>query len=400
MNKIKYFLHKIQDVKLKDILSIFPMFIGLILSFVQRKKLRNSWLVCEEKYEARDNGFSFFKYVNENHPSQDIYFAISDKSPDYKKVKNVGKTISYGGIDHWKHYFSCKFNISSQKGGKPNAALCAVFELNNIFKNKNIFLQHGITINEPDWLKSDRSKFIKFYTSTTDEYDFIKENFGYSEGVVELTGLSRFDGLHNVNVVKNRVLIMPTWRSWFRQKTTREDESDADFENSQYLLEWNKFINSTKLNALIDKYKLEVIFFPHRNLQEYIKLFGSDKTKVKIASFMNYDVQDLLKTSEMIVTDYSSVFFDMVYMKKPVIFYQFDEEKFRRQQYGKGYFDYFNNKFGNAYKNSNEVIDNLECIIKKNFGVDSEYLKEHNRIFKYYDQKNSERIYNSIMNIK
>ena len=42
------------------------------------------------------------------------------------------------------------------------------------------------------------------------------------------------------------------------------------------------------------------------------------------------------------ITDYSSVFFDFSYMRKPVIFYQFDEKKFRKAQYAEGYFSYKN----------------------------------------------------------
>ena len=33
------------------------------------------------------------------------------------------------------------------------------------------------------------------------------------------------------------------------------------------------------------------------------------------------------------ITDYSSVAIDFAYMKKPTLYYQFDEEKFRRGQY-------------------------------------------------------------------
>lgn len=45
---------------------------------------------------------------------------------------------------------------------------------------------------------------------------------------------------------------------------------------------------------------------------------------------MKYDVQQLLKESLLLITDYSSVFFDMMYMNKPVIFYQFDENQYRK----------------------------------------------------------------------
>lgn len=38
------------------------------------------------------------------------------------------------------------------------------------------------------------------------------------------------------------------------------------------------------------------------------------------------DVQELLRQSKILITDYSSVYFDFAYMKKPELFYQFDKE--------------------------------------------------------------------------
>ncbi|WP_257940879.1 DegT/DnrJ/EryC1/StrS family aminotransferase [Bacteroides muris (ex Fokt et al. 2023)] len=84
-----------------------------------------------------------------------------------------------------------------------------------------------------------------------------------------------------------------------------------------------------------------------------------------IASWEKYDIQELLKSSAIMITDYSSVFFDMIYMKKPIIFYQFDEEKYRKYQYGEGYFDYHHNAFGNTCSSSDLVIKELEKMADK-----------------------------------
>ena len=59
------------------------------------------------------------------------------------------------------------------------------------------------------------------------------------------------------------------------------------------------------------------------------------------------------------ITDYSSVFFDFAYMKKPLAYWQFDSERFFAEQYGKGYFK-FDEGFGPLCIQKDEVIDFIE----------------------------------------
>ena len=95
----------------------------------------------------------------------------------------------------------------------------------------------------------------------------------------------------------------------------------------------------------------------------------------------------------MMITDYSSVFFDMVYMKRPVIFYQFDGDTYRKYQYQEGWFDYSNNAFGNSFSECEDVINEMEKIVKSGFIPSERFLEEHQKMFSYYDNLNSERVY-------
>lgn len=400
MINLKYFFHRLQDVKFTDLIQVFPMMIGLGGSFFYKNKYKNVWLICEDRKEARDNGYWFFKQMVKFHPEQKCVYAIDRGSSDFDKVNSLGEVIKYGSIKHWMIYFCCEYNISSQKGGKPNSPLCAFIELNGLHKNNSVFLQHGVIINDLRWLYADRSRFIKFVTSAKPEYDFVKETFGYDEDVVCLTGMPRFDGLHDFKKVKNRILIMPSWRSWFTEKSSMQGELNSDFLGSRYLVGWKIFLESARLNELIKEYNLEVLFYPHRNLQFHLHDFISQiNTTVKIVSWKDYDIQELMKSSEMMITDYSSVFFDMTYMKKPVIFYQFDIEDFRKAHYGKGYFDYFNNPFGKSFESSEEVINELEKNIKNDYALDESFYNEHKAYFPYDDTNNSERVFEIIKSI-
>lgn len=398
---LKYLLNRIQDVKIRDILQIFPMLCGLVCSPFYRKRYKHVWLICEEKKEARDNGFWFFKRMLTLHPEQECIYAIDKSSVDYEKVKNLGEVIQYGSIRHWIVYFCCEHNISSQKGGKPNAALCAFIELNNWYNAHNIFLQHGIIINDCRWLYADRSRFQRFVTSAYPEWEFINKKFGYDKGVVCLTGMPRFDGLHDFKIKRNQILIMPSWRSWFTEKSSMQGELNSQFIGSNYLQGWKELLENPKFNKLIREYNLEVIFYPHRNLQFHLPEFRNEiKTEAKMVSWEDYDIQELLKTSEMMITDYSSVFLDMSYMKKPVIFYQFDLEDFRKAHYSKGYFDYSNNPFGNSYDTAEKVIEELKRIIKRGYKFDESALQAYKLFFPYNDTNNSERVYRMIKECK
>lgn len=393
----RYFLNRVRDVGLVDILAAGPMIAGLVLSPLYRGKNETTWLVCEEPSEARDNGYWFFKKTRENHPEQQCVYAIDKRSVDYQNVRGLGEVIQYGGVRHWLYYFTAAHTISSQKGGKPNAALCAFLELNGLYDSHTVFLQHGVIINDLEWLHANRSRFDMFVTSALPEYEFVRDTFGYDDGVVQLTGLPRFDNLHDAKVKGNRVVIMPTWRSWFNLKSQRQDGLESDFEHSRYLREWRTLLESPRFNRIIEEHDLEVIFYPHRNMQRYLEAFASGiETRATIANWKHWDIQELLKSSAMMVTDYSSVFFDMVYMKKPVLFYQFDREDFRKGQYGQGWFDYSDNPFAEAHVDLDGLLDAFEAQVERGFAVSPEYLVAHAACFPYYDTANSERVYEKV----
>lgn len=128
-------------------------------------------------------------------------------------------------------------------------------------------------------------------------------------------------------------------------------------------------------------------------MQRYIAAFSEVKKHINIASWKKYDIQKLIRTSAIMVTDYSSVYFDMIYMEKPILFYQFDEVEYRKYQYQEGWFDYHNNVFSDSYSEKDELINKLKDFAENKFIVDDNYLDGCRAIFKYLDTNNSKRIY-------
>ncbi len=392
---------RLKYVRMKDILACFVFLFMLPIALIGKIFVRRFWLVGEEKCEARDNAYWFFKYVRENYPNQKIAYAIDKKCADYKNVKDLGKTVQWGSLSHWFWYLVAEKNISSQKGCKPNAAACYFFEISlKLWRNKRYFLQHGVTINDVKWAYCDQSRFRLFVCSGNEEYDFVKSNFGYPENVVQCLGQCRFDRLYNIEPVKNLILVMPTWRSNLVRPHGLISAQDLkkSFSSSQYFEKWSALLESKKLGALLKANDCHLLFYPHRNMQIYLEMFRNlDLAEhIAIANPAELSVQQALMDAACLITDYSSIFVDFAYMKKPLIFYQFDEKEFRENQYAEGYFDYHNNPLGQWSDTLAACLQLLESLIINGFPKN----ENAESFFRYHDNKNCERNYLAVRDME
>ena len=311
--------------------------------------------------------------------------------------------IQYSSYKHWAYYLAASKNISSQKGGKPNAAVCYLLEVYGILKNTRVFLQHGVICNDMPWCYYENTKMRLFVCGALKEYNFIRDTYGYPEGYVKSLGLTRFDGLHDFKVKKNQVLVMPSWREWIATPTSKSKELDSDVKNfvsTDYYQHWNAVLNSEKIDKILKENNLELIFYPHRNMQKYIEEFKTNSENITIADWKQYDVQGLLKESALLITDLSSIFMDFGYMRKPMIYYQFDMEKFRKGQYQQGYFEYKRDGFGPVCETLEELENALEKLAKRNLQIEETYLEREKEFFPLWDTENCKRNYEAIKSLE
>lgn len=389
---------KLTKIKAKDVIAIFKFIIAYPISIIYRIKRKNLWLICESGFEARDNGYWLFKYIRENHTLNDVVYVIDNSSPDFPKIEKLGEYIKQGSLKHWIYYLTATANISTHKGGKPNAAVCYVLEVILKMSNNRIFLQHGITLSDAKWLYYKNTNMDMFVCAAEKEYEFIKENFGYPENNVKLLGFSRFDTLKDRSHDNRSILIMPSWRNWLVKNADRLEVSKFEIEqfmNSDYFIKWSEFLYSKNVRKICRKYDVKLKFFPHRNIQPFIGLFN-DEEHLEICSWEKYDIQDELRNSNLLVTDFSSVSLDFSYMNKPVIYYQFDVEEFRNNQYQEGYFSYENDGFGRVVYSLNDLEEELQNSIMRNFVNEKKYNDRIDKFFGHRYTNVSEMIYNEI----
>ena len=342
------------------------------------------WVLFERGTDARDNAYFFYRYLKEKHPEQKVYYVIDKNSPDYSKVKE--DAVHFGSLkNYWVIATAEKIISTHCYYGLPhiNPKLFRFFHLNQ----RLYFLQHGVTKDDMLSLHFNQAGVQLFICGAEPEYNYIRNEFGYPSGVVQYTGFARYDTLHDAKT-KNQILIMPTWRMYI--------PDEKAFLESAYYRQWNQLLTDPRLADYLEENNLTAVFYPHYEVQKYLHLFHTGTNRIILADFSNYDVQTLLKESRLLVTDYSSVYFDFAYMRKPVVYFQFDQNEFFSKHYNRGYFSYQKMGFGPVTERVESTVDAIIQSAQCGFVATDAYKKRMVAFFPLYDQKNCDRIYQCI----
>ena len=200
--------------------------------------------------------------------------------------------------------------------------------------------------------------------------------YGYNKTNIILTGMPRYDNLkklENNNDDKKKIIILPTWRISIlgaRNLIPYGKEHSEIFIFTQFFKFYNNLINDKRLLLIMKQYNYTGILCLH----PFFESQWIDFKQNEIFSIMEKcEYQKLLLEASLLITDYSSIFFDFAYLRKPVIYTHFDYEEYRKTQYDKGYFDYNLDGFGPICKDIdctiNEIIFEMEhnCMIRKKF---------------------------------
>ncbi|HGG0923194.1 TPA: CDP-glycerol:glycerophosphate glycerophosphotransferase [Campylobacter coli] len=364
--------------------------------FQKRLPKSNIWLLMDRDYEADDNAEHLYRYIMQNHPEQKIVFALRKESLDWERLEKEGfNLVEFGSLEFERIIKKASKVISSHADGYLTRYITS--------KQQFIFLQHGVIKNDlSKWLNS--KKIDLFITSTKAEYDSIANDYNhykFGKKEVVLTGLARHDALLKNNQCNARqIVIMPTWRANIVGVALGSSKRglQSDFTQSEYFKKWNLLLNSNILQKLCEKYDYTVVFNPHRNIIPYLKEFNIP-SYIKIAS-QNESLQKLFCNSSLMITDYSSVAFEMAYLNKPVIYYQFDhEEFFSSHTLQKGYFDYEKDGFGPVVENEENLLKQLENLLQNDCNPFGIYKDNIDLTFAFKDGKCCERIYKILRQI-
>jgi len=158
--------------------------------------------------------------------------------------------------------------------------------------------------------------------------------------------------------------------------------------SKEFLIKLDKYLQS-KNYILLDK----------RHVNEKIDEDYFSFSNIRNISQEVNDIQELLLKTNILITDYSSIFFDYSLLNKSVIFYCYDFDEYLQDCRGV-HWDYYNVFPGPFAKTEEELLQTIMSIEK--FFSDSSYIKKYNdfrkRFNHYVDGKSNERLLNFLKN--
>lgn len=360
------------------------------------------WIVSDRNQVAGDNGEALFRYLSkQNLKDIKLYFAVSKRYPAFAELKKLGMVLKAQSFRHKMLFLLSTFNISSQA---DDDVITQFSRYDSAYRDiqsriKFIFLQHGVIKDDlSEWLNRYNRNCTAFVTSAKAEADSIRDcAYFYPDEVIWLTGLPRFDRLYHDE--KRCVTVMPTWRHmWvaYSDRKTGVRVLKDGFEEGTFYRFYNTLLNDQRLLDAAKKNGYTIRFLPHPLLQPHMERFTQNDAVTFLPADTPY--RQVFAESDLVLTDYSSVVFDFVYLRKPVVYTQFDREEFYsgEHMYVPGYFDYERDGFGEVETDYDATVDRLIEYMENGCKLKDKYRARIDGFFAYNDQNNCRRVYEKL----
>lgn len=374
------------------------------------KDFIDAWLFVDRPNRADDNAEHLYRFVRANYPEINSWFMLSRDSSDWDRLESEGfRLVRYGEETAVAPVLNAKYIISSHMDAD-------VFD--PVSKSKygassarRVFLQHGMNMNDiSKWLNTKNISLM--LTSCHGEYnDFTVDGGLYRIGKpeVRLTGLPRHDRLVKLAATRsiedrNILLVVPTWRKELADRLSKA-ESDVSAQeillNSDFYKSWSSLLNSRVLESVSKRSELEIVFVLHDHLANFASLF-SFGTQVRVQKYSDTPVQDLLTSSRLVVTDYSSIGTEAAIAGSAVVYYQYDSNSIYNgaHSFKKGWFDYGRDGFGPVYESLSELDDFIGRLDANGWIAEDTYSSRLGSSVPYLDGSVCARVVREILEIE
>ncbi|MBC8197415.1 MAG: CDP-glycerol glycerophosphotransferase family protein [Candidatus Marinimicrobia bacterium] len=356
-----------------------------------------------EKYG--DNSKYLYEYINENKPEirpvwltrnreaydlirakgYEVYWTYSSKGFLFSMMAEK-VFVSVGIKDVNRYTVNRKDIIMMWHGSTPIKKI--VFD-DTITRNKQNFLEKLIFSLFP-FLGTTHLKGLAI-SGSLEASRIFQSAFNSNKEQILLTGFPRNDSLFDMNQSAplltelnnsklTNVIYMPTHRKEGKGKISELFNCDLNELNNSF-----KSLNS-KLFIKLHYFHLKKHTF--KNLSHIY--FITDKD-------IEQDIYTVLNKFDILITDFSSVHFDFLLTKNPIIFAPFDKEKYLRND-REFYYNYDEVTPGPQAKNWEEILVYIEKFIQNPKLYEEERLNVMNRFNQYIDSQNCQRVFSAINN--
>ena len=280
--------------------------------------------------------------------------------------------------------------------------------IDNLFYNIEyityIFLGHGVTYIKSylynDYLSPKR--YNKILLPPSQRFISLALEAGWKKDDIIKIGYPRWDfyNIHSTSTLPSEINNKGE-RSIFMMFTWRKVKKGECISDLYYKNIYNIF-NSRKLNRYLQKYNVKLFFCYHHAMIQKKKFKESNNIRFV---FQN-EISTLLMNSSLIITDFSSILFDAIVQKKPLILYIPDGlDTNLKDIYSYQYYETIT-KLKNGmiflieiFLYLKDVINKIIYYIKNNFALENEKLLVYKE-FRLKNKGNTRKFINYLETLK
>lgn len=378
----------------------FPKF--LYRKLFLKTSVKDNWVFCESFFgkSYSDSPKYVYEYLQKNYPGKyKFVWVIENKKT---RIPYKHKKVRRFSIRYCYYLARCKYYIFNSR--QP------VW----IKKRKgNVFLQtwHGTPLKRlvfdledinsatPRYKKQTYKQSRSWdYLVAANKYssDIFKRCFIYDKVMLE-TGYPRNDILHwdnkdeIANDLRDRLGIPKDKKTILYAPTWRDDEY---YTKGQY-----KFSLKLDLNLMKEKLGDEYVILlrTHYFIADSLDVTGLEGFAFNFSKYD--DISELYLISDYLITDYSSVFFDYANLKRPMLFYTYDLEKYRDVLRG-FYIDIEEELPGPLLFTTEEIIDAFKNMDKITNKYKEKYEAFYEKFCAWEDGQASRKVANAVFNLQ
>ena len=374
-----------------------------------------AWVLLDRVHDARDSAEIVFEHLRVHRPEVNAFFVVEAGTPDFERLSGRwgSRVVAYGSRRWLRLMLNCTDVISSHADVpvvRPPAVVRALWPGKPRWRVS--FLQHGVIKDDLSaWLNPKRLDL--FVVSTPGELASVVgdgSSYAYTSKEVVLTGLPRFDRLlEQARAVppeqRDLLLVAPTWRHSLLPPLAAGSQRrsvHADFLESEYARQWWGLLTSERLRVAAVAAGVRVAFLPHPNMSSVLELLELPEHVVAL-SFDDGDVQELFARAAVLVTDYSSMAFNVALLDRPVVYFPFDLAAVQAGAHvGRvGYFDYGRDGFGPVACELGALLSELEGVLARGCVSEPVYAERAAQAFGgVRDGRCTERVVQALLDLR
>lgn len=161
--------------------------------------------------------------------------------------------------------------------------------------------------------------------------------------------------------------------------------------NREYEIKIENILRLDELNGILESKNAKMVIKPHRSL-DMISV-QEDYENIKEIP-QSTDSHVFLDKIDILITDYSSIYFDFLLVGGPVIFYTHDRDQYTKMRGLHPKYDEVT--IGHHTKEPDELVEILDQLIIGKDTYTNERKEIRDEFFKYNDRQSSKRLYKSI----